>query len=147
MIPESFARITNRGDKVGLHIVSEKRFNFFVYDRQFLSMIKNPGKYRRVKNRNSKGKEAIGYPAGEVWGIYETHNAGSHAKIVFCIGPNGEDIELSDKKKPINLARQHTFFLPMEDLKKFYEVLSLMNRQKDSFDDYLNGAEMEIDLD
>lgn len=147
MIPETYGRIRERGDKVGLHLVSEKRFDFFVYDRQFLSMIKNPGKYRRIKNRNSKGKEAIGYPAGEVWGIFESHNAGSHAKILICIGPNGEDIELNDKKKPINLIKQHTFFLPMEDLKVIYGALSLMNRQKEFFFDYLNGSEMDVDMD
>jgi hypothetical protein len=147
MIPESFARIESRGGKVGIHFVSEKRREFFVYDKQLLSMVSNPGKYHRVKHRNSQGKEAIGYPAGEVWGIFESYNGGSHAKVTICIGPNGENIELSDKKMPANLLSQYVFFLPMEDFTKLYGALALMSRQKDAFFDYLNGAEMEVALD
>jgi len=147
MIPESFARIESRGDRVGVHFVSEKRRDFFVYDKQLLSMVTNSGKYRRVKHRNSQGKEAIGYPAGEVWGHFESYNGGNHAKITICIGPNGENIELSDKKKPVNLLSQYVFILPMDDFTKLYVVLALMSRQKEAFFDYLNGSEMEVDLD
>jgi hypothetical protein len=147
MIPESFARIESRGGKVGIHFVSENRRDFFVYDKQLLSMVSNPGKYRRVKYRNSKGKEAIGYPAGEVWGIFESYNGGNHAKVTICIGPNGENIERSDKKKPVNLLSQPVFILPMADFTKLYGALALMSRQKEVFFDYLNGAEMEVDLD
>lgn len=145
MLTKSCARILDRRERVGLHLVSVKRQEFILYDTQLLSMVSNPGKYRRVKYRNSQGKEAIGYPAGEVWGMYESHDGGLYAKITIFIGPNGEDIKLDDSKEPINLSRQIVFFLSTEEFEKFVGVLELMKEQKDIFKELLEGAEMEID--
>jgi hypothetical protein len=128
-------------------MVSEKRYEFILYDKQLLSMTMNPSKYRRVKYRNSRGKEAIGYPAGEIWGMFEVYNGGNHARISICIGPNGEDIETNDSKELINLSRKYVFLLPIEDFKKFIGVLELMKDQKDRFKEFLEDAEMEIETD
>jgi hypothetical protein len=147
MIPESYARIYMRNDKVGLHLVCEKKYDFIIYDKQILSMVSNLTKYRRVKYRNAKGKEAIGYPAGEIWGKFETYNDDTYGKIIICIGPNGEDIEIDEvTKKPINLVKEHVFLLPLADFKKFAVVLKLMKEQKELFTEFLEGAEMEVGI-
>jgi hypothetical protein len=99
-------------------------------------MVSNPATYRRVKYRNAI-KEAVGYPAGEVWAMLEKHE-GSHAKITVCIGPKNEDIELDERtEKPINLLKEHVFHLPLADFKKFIDVLQLMKKQKSLFSEAL----------
>lgn len=146
MNPKSYARIYMRREKVGLRLVCEKKYNFILYSHALLSMVNYPASYRRVKYRNAILKEAIGYPAGEVWAVLEKH-ADSHAKITVCIGPKNEDIEVDERtKKPINLLKEYVFFLPLADFKKFIDVLKLMKKQKHFFFEALEVADTEVGI-
>lgn len=143
MRPKYCAQIYLREGRPGMHLVNEHRQQYFLYAKPLMAMVKWPEEYARVKLRNAPKKPAIGYPAGEVWGVFEQD--GDEVKITLAIGPRDQNIELNrETQEPENVVAAQTYILPREEFDILYQALELMVRQKELFQELLDGAETAI---
>jgi hypothetical protein len=142
---KSCARIDVRKDRLGLHLVNEYRQQYFLYAKPLMTMVTWPEEYARVKLRNAPQKPAIGYPAGDVWGVFESGE--DEITITLLIGPRDLNIELNRQtQEPENVVAGQTYILPNEEFDMLYQALELMVHQKEEFQDLLDGAETSIDF-
>ena len=146
MVSLSCARLYERREKLGLHLVNDLRQDFILYAKPLMAMVKRPGEYARVKHRNGPGKEAIGYHPGEIWGLLDRPDRDT-ARISIVIGPGVQDITMNPRtRQPEEIVARHVYMLPMGDFKVLYSALALMVRQREVFHNLLNDAETAIDI-
>lgn len=121
-------------------LANARHQRFFLYAEKLLLMAANPGGVIEAKVRDRNPDRAIGYYPGQVVGALTYQ--GEEAIITLVVGEAYHNLELpADGSLPDRYHVKMIFPFTASELTLLKDTLSLMQKQRDEFNDLLQGAE------